>query len=77
MDSHGCVLRVLGVMWGKPFTCMCSNTANTSVTGGGMCDSNGCALGVLGGICGCALRVLGGMCSQGVTRDVAYQSPYM
>ena len=49
MDCHGYVLRVLGVIWGKPFTCMCSNTANTSVTGGGMCDSNGCALGVLGG----------------------------
>ena len=37
-------------------------------------DSNGCALGVLGGMCGCALKVLGGMCSQGVTRDVAYLS---
>ena len=24
MDSHGCVLSVLGGMCGLPFTCMCS-----------------------------------------------------
>ena len=57
MDSHVCVLRVLGGMCGLPFTCMwCLE---------GCVDSHGCTMDVLSGCLeGCVLRVLGGMCRQ-------------
>ena len=44
MDSHGCVLSVLGGMCGLLFTCMkCLE---------GCVDSHGCSLRLLGALCG-------------------------